>query len=786
VRKKSRVRRLETEVGSHNSEALPAQGFLCFHQASRYRSLLVTLLASAAFLLVPRQVSAASLAGAVLDPSGRAVAGVRVTLLRSTTVVEIRQTDAQGRYEFPKLTAGTYRLVAHVPGFNASVQEVQVTNSQSRRVNLCLALSAVQQQVVVSASLGGALASQVGSSVSVIGRQEIQDRGAQNVLEVLRGIPGVEVNQTGRRGGVTGVFIRGGNSNYNAVMVDGIPLNEFGGDFDLAPLPADGVDHVEVVRGPESALYGSNAVTGVINIVTERGEGPPHFTARGEGGNFTTRRFAAGGSGLTRGVSWGFDVSRLDTGGTVPNDRFRNQTAVLNLGYSRNPRRQVNFHFFGNANDAGAPGPYGSDPDHLFFGIDTVSRDKQNLFAYRGSYTEQFSSRFRQVTTASVATNDYYFHSPYGDSFSNNLRFVANTRSEVTVSNRDFLVAGFEYNREQIRNTYIADVNNSPFLLPRTSLAYFAENRWGPTNRLFVVAGLRLDDIRTAALPTDGFSRPLLPAGSVTQLNPRVSVAYLLHESEAGSWLGAMRLHGSFGTGIRAPNGFELAFTNNPHLLPEKSLSFDGGFEQRFLESRAVVDLTYFYNRFEDQIVVLGGSLTNLSTFVSGNLGNARADGLELAFRMQPTRSLHLSAEYTLVDTAILALRGTFLVPTPFSVGQQLIRRPRHSAAYNLTWQRGRLTLNTNAYIRGATLDLEPNLGAYACTPPPVGPGRPCLFTNPGYFLAEGGFSYRLRHGVEIYGRLNNLLNQHYEESFGYPALPLNFLAGMKFTFPAE
>lgn len=735
-----------------------------------------------AFLLAPGRASAASIEGTVFDPSGRAVAGAQVTLLRSMAVVGLRQTDQQGKYVFDELPAGAYRLAAHAPSFNAALQDVQVAGGETRRVDMRLELSAVQQQVVVSASLGGALAPQVGSSVAVISRQEIADRGAQSVLDVLRGVPGVEVNQTGRRGGVTGVFVRGGNSNYNAVMVDGIPLNQFGGDFDFASLPADGVDRVEVVRGPESALYGSNAVTSVINIVSERGEGTPHFTLQGEGGNFTTRRFVAGGSGLTRGVSWGFNVSRLDTGGTVPNDNFRNQTAMVSLGYSRSPRRQVNFHFFGNANNAGAPGPYGSDPDYLFAGVDRVSRDKQNLFGYEGSYAEQISSRFRQVVTASVATNDYYFRSPYGDSYSNNLRAGVNTRSEVSVSNRDFLVGGFEYGREQIRNTYIADAHFQPFLLPRTSLAYFVENRWSPTSRLFVIAGLRFDDIRTHALPTDGGLRPPLPASSVNKLNPRVSAAYLIHESDDGSWLGATRLHGSLGTGIRAANGFELAFTNNPRILPERSLSFDGGFEQRFLENRAVLDLTYYYNRFEDQIVVLGGSLTNLSTFVSGNLGNARANGLELSFRAQPTRSLHLSAEYTLLDTSILALNGSFLVATPFYVGQQLLRRPRHSAAYNVTWQRGRWMLNTSAYFRGATLDLEPNLGVYACT----GLGLPCLFTNPGYFLADGGFSYRLGRGVEIYGRLNNLLDRRYEESFGFPALPLNFLAGVKFTFPSE
>jgi outer membrane receptor protein involved in Fe transport len=529
-------------------------------------------------------------------------------------------------------------------------------------------------------------------------------------------------------------------------------------------------------------LFGSNAVTGVVNIVTRRGEGPPHFDFQAEGGNFTTSRFVTGGSGLTHGLSWAYDLSRLDSGGTVQNDRYRNQSAILSLGYRRSERRQVDFHFFGNANDAGDPGPYGSDPDALFAGIDTYSRDKQNLFGYQGSYAEQVSSRFRQVVTGSVATNDYYFRSSYGDSFSNNLRGVLDTRSEVAVSNKDSLVAGFEYNREQFKNTYVADANSNLFLLPRTSLAYFMENRWSPSSRLFVMAGLRLDDLRTHSLPSGDYgARPFIPSSSVTKLNPRVSAAYMARKSDSGSWLGMTRLHGSFGTGIRAPNGYELAFTDNPHLKPEKSVSFDSGIEQRFFDSRALLDLTYFFNKFDDQIVTLGGSLTNLSTFISDNLGNSRAQGLEASFRLHPTRSLQVSGEYTLLATAILALNGSSLVQAPFHVGQELIRRPKNSAGFNITWQRRRLTLNTNAYLRGRTLDLEPNDGVYACSF-----GLPCLFPDKGYVVLNGGFSYRLTHGLEIYAHLNNLLDRKYEEVLGYPALPLNFLAGVKFTFPED
>ncbi len=714
--------------------------------------------------------------GTVVDPSGRAVRGVRVSLLKSHAILGERETDASGEFEFSGLAPGAYRLVASQAGFSVPSIDIDLDEGETRSVDLKLELTAVHQQVMVAATLGAALTPEIGSSVSVLTEEDIEDRGAQAALEVLRGAAGVEVNQAGRRGGSTGLFIRGGESNFNLILIDGIQVNEFGGEFSLAPLPVDGLDRVEVIRGPQSALYGSNAVSGVVNLVSRRGAGRPRFTVLAEGGSFTTRRFATGGSGLTRGLSWSYNLARLDSGGVVPNDGFRNQSMFLSLGMTRWARRQLDFHFFGDANQVGAPGPYGSDPAGLFSGLDLISRNRQNLFTYRLHYGEQLTSRVRQVVFADLVTNDFTFRTPFGDSFSDNLRGVVSTQSEVSIASNDFFVAGFEFNRERIENTFIADANDVPFHLPRTSLAFIAENRWSPVKRLYVTAGLRVDNIRTRELPPGGFGlRPLLPESSVSKVSPRVSAAFLARKSPGGGSLGATRLHGSFGTGIRSPSGFELAFTDNPGLEPEKSLSFDAGIEQRFFDDRVVFDATYFFNRYEDLIVVLGGSLANLSSFLSDNLANSRAQGLEVSFRIRPRPSLDFAGHYTRLHTSVLALDGSSLVEFPFEVGQPLLRRPRNSGGFNATWRRGRLMVNLNGYVRGEVLDVEPNLGSSGG-----------LFPNKGYVLANTGCAYRIRPGVELYGRVNNFLNQKYEESLGFPALHLNFLAGIRVSFPSE
>jgi outer membrane receptor protein involved in Fe transport len=734
----------------------------------------------------PGRSHGATIQGTVYDPDGRSVPQTQVTLLNPLSAIATTETDSAGAYRFTGLLGGSFVVLGNSPGLATRSAEIKLSGDETLTADLHMELSAVQQQIVVSASFGAALVPQTGSSVTVVSKNEIDNEGVETVANALRNVPGVAINQTGQMGAVTSAFIRGGNSNYNLVMVDGIPMNDFGGGFDLSPLPTDGVEQVEVTRGPMSALYGSNAVAGVINVVSENGEGSPHFSFEGEGGSYDTWRISTGGAGRTDGFSWAYNLSRVSTDGPVAFDTYRTQTSFVSLGYSRSSRRKFIGHFFGDAGRVQNPGPFGSDPDLLYPGIPAAYTNQvQDLFGYQASYIEQFSSRFQQVSTVSFSTDQFSFPATpatFGSSsFTKNERLVANTRSEAQLSPKDVFVVGFEYDREQYKDTFVADANGVPFNLPRDSYAFFAENRWNPGDRWFLTLGLRVDSIQTGALPADEVNagRPFIPATSITQVDPRISVAYLARQSNDG-FFGMTRIHSSFGTGIRPPDGFELGFTDNPQLKPERSLSFDGGVEQRFMGDKGVMDVTYFYNRFWDQIVTLGGDFADLSTFMSANLAKSRAYGIESSVRVRPVRSLEIAGVYTWLNTAILALDGSHEVQLPFVVGDPLIRRPRNSGGYSLTWTHGRWMLNSNASIRGAVLDLEPNLGTFACTL-----GLPCLFRNPGYVVANAGFAYQLPLGLKIYGRLNNFLNEKYEESFGFPALRLNFIAGVKLNIPS-
>jgi outer membrane cobalamin receptor len=720
----------------------------------------------------------ASISGTVFDPGGEVVPGARVTLLYAMAQLETRETNAQGQYSFAGLRAGKYQILATISGFDQLPVGIDLQAGEKRVSDLHLQLSALRDKVVVSAAPGGALSSQIASSVSVVSADEIDDRGAQVAADVLRGLPGVEINQSGGRGTITSAFIRGGNSNYNLVMIDGIELNDFGGGFDLSPLPAEGVQQVEVIRGPESALYGSNAVSGVINLETIHGDGPPHFSFLGEAGSLYTWRVATTGAGLNKGFSWAYSLSRLQTRGQIQNDGYRDQTSTVSLGYSRSPRRKFNVNFFGDNGVVGLPGPWGSDPDHLFPGRDPATHQNQNLFGYQAQEVEQLSSRFQQVTTVSVSTDRITIFSPSeGNSFTDNLRVVANSRSEIAVSSRDTLVVGFEYDRDQFKNLFVEGASDLPFLLGRNSYAFFAENRWNPSDRWFINAGVRVDDIQTDSVPVNNDTgQPGIPANTLAKVTPRISAAYVARQGDGDGFFGGTRLHASFGTGFRAPDGFELAFTNNPALKPEESISYDAGIEQRMAHDRAILDVTYFYNKFTDQIVTTGNLPTN---FDSENIGKSRAWGLETTVRIHPIQSLEFSGSYTWMNTAILALDGFTEPVDPFTVGEPLLRRPRNAAGFNATWTKKRLMLNLNGTIRGAVLDVEPNDGTFACELM-----LPCLFRNHGYELLNTGFAYRLPRGIEVYGRLNNFLNQKYEEALGFPSLRLNFMAGIKIQIP--
>ena len=700
--------------------------------------------------------STASIRGTVADPSGAPIAGAQVSVFDRAGIRAQTTTAANGSFQIDVPPSGATKLVVAAPGF--------ATMTLTREDNLAvkLQIAPVVDAVGVTGSAIDVAASEQGGSLSLVPREELRQRNEPYAMDLLRYLPGVVFNQTGFAGGVGSLFLRGANSNFTLAQIDGVPVNWMGGYFDFANIPSEAVDHIEVARGPQSALYGPYANSGVVNFVTRQPQAAPQLDLLAEGGSYHERRFGMTGTATLAGFGLLLSGSRVDDDGPVRNSDYRNQDLLLNVT-RRWTAQSVAFHGYFDASDVGEPGPYGSDPAQAFAGLDNISREKINFSDYGVNYEAALSPRIHQEMFGSFFLEISGYSSPYGFSFDKEIRGQGEARTLVSVSRHYTAAIGVSGGHEEVKNTFITDSGFSVTPIPRNDIAVYVENRF-EFGRLFLNAGVRGEWIQTSAIASDGFSRPAFPANTISRANPKFAAAYMLRDT---------RFHASVSTGIRPPSGFELAFTDNPQLKPERSRSVDAGIEQKLWNNRLLLDGTYFYNRYYDLIVSLGGSLSRLSHYQTANLANSRAQGAEFSASLRPSRSIFVTGSFTLLETRIMAADGSpgIAAPLPFQVGQQLTRRPEHSGSIVSTYSRGHITASVAGYFRGKTLFEEPNFGA-----------TNGLFWNPGYANIGINLNYALGHGLTAYGNLRNALNWHYEEVFGFPSPSLNFVSGLKWT----
>jgi outer membrane receptor protein involved in Fe transport len=700
-------------------------------------------------------LSAAPVKGKVVDPSGAPIPGAQVSIVSRVGVEAQTASATNGAFELNAPDRLDAKLVVTAPGF--STRTLPLESAASVRLEIAPQVDSVR---VVGSAID-VPASQQGGSVSIVSSDEIRRRNEPFALDLLRYLPGMAFNQTGAAGGVTSLFLRGGYSNFSLVQIDGVPVNAFGGAFDFAHIPSEALDHIEVIRGPQSAVYGPYANSGVIDFVTRQPESSLHLDLLAEGGSYDERRFGIGGSGVVAGFGIAASASRIDTNGLVVNNDYRNENAMLNVT-RRFGRQRLSLHGDFDSNEVGEPGAWGSDPKHTFRGIDTVSREKIDFSDYLVHYEADLSSRVRQDLTGSFFLDNSGFRSRFGFSFNKDIRGQAEARTIVSVSPHYTAALGVTAGREEVKNSFITGATFEDFPLRRDDVAVYLENRFTIGGRLFLNAGVRGEFLRTPAIPPDGFSRPFFPQSNISRANPKFAAAWL---AATGT-----RLHSSFGTGLRPPSGFELAFTNNPELQPERTRSFDAGVEQKLFHNLLLLDGTYFYNRYYNLIVTLRGSLASLGRYQSANLANSRAHGAELSASLRPARWIFVTGSYTLLETRILSLDGSLnQAPLPFAVGQPLTRRPENSGSVVATFTRARLAADLTGYFRGKTLFEEPGLGA-----------SNGLFWNSGYANMGVNLNYALGGGLTVYGSLRNALNRHYEEVFGFPSPRVNFIAGLK------
>jgi vitamin B12 transporter len=785
---------------------------------------------------------AAELRGAVSDPLGAIVPGAEVTLLRDKTSLARATTNELGEFVFSSLSSGRYRVRAAAPGFTEQeTSEVYVSGEKTPHIVLSLKIGTVAQQVVVSATGTPAPDSQVGAMLAVV--RYVTSTEKLDVLEPLRLVPGLQVLQTGPRGGTTDLFVRGGNPDANKVLLDGIPVSDIGGRVEFGNLASTGIEQVEVLRGPNSVLYGADALASVVSLSTGQGKTRlPELTYSIDGGNFSTKRQAVSIAGAHGPLDYFFEFSRFDTENGEPNSAFHNGTYAGNFGWSPDSLTQVRFTLRRTITELGLPNAL-----HLY-GIADDSFQKEQDTYYGVTVQNQTNDRWHNLVRYGAARLRFQFDnpSPTGESFDPfgsganflgeqvTLRgadgFVTSGRAILdfagaypslfdSQSNRNFIYSqsdytfsrhlsglfGFRYEKESGFTRFAG----TKTLTDRNNFSYIAQLQGNLWDRLYVTAGVGIEDNAIFGV----------------EATPRISLAYYLARLQSTGLLNGTKLIFNYGRGIKEPaifgettslfvllsqlpNGSQLA--SQFHVKPigaERSRSFDFGADEMAWNGHAKIGLTLFHNEFGDQIEFVDASVlpqlgvplavASATPFgASVNSGAYRAMGAETELELNLGHGITARGSYTYLDAVVQrsftssALSPAFnpnfpTIPigtsTPL-VGGRPFRRAPHSGGFLIGYIRPKFTVSFSGSLVGRRDDSTHLLDAFF--------GNTLLLPNrnldAAYQKVDLNGSLRINSAVELYGSLENILNQHYDAAFGFPSLPFTFRSGVKFTLGGE
>ncbi len=588
---------------------------------------------------------------------------------------------------------------------------------------------------------------QIGSAVTVVTAQEIDAQQRRSATDVLKSVPGVNVVQSGGVGGVSSVFIRGANSNHSKVLIDGIDVSDPSSanrTFNFGQLTTFDLDRIEVLRGPQSGLYGADALGGVIVVYTKKGEGPLKVEGLVEGGSFGTFNQALSASGSTDRINYAFNVSHLraDTVRVTPSDILLPGTPRLtsntdNLTYSGKVgidiTRELTFNFVGRYTQSAL----GFQGDSFSF-IDFTNRpdpvkSRQNteqLYTRSEAVWSPFGGRIRNTfgfNTTDVLTNDV---SPTaGVSFGDGHRVKYDWRTVADVAPGVVMSVGADYQNETLIVPALA--------VREANSGVYVQAQVEPVRNLFLVGNVRHDDNESFGISNTW----------------RFAPAYVFDS------LG-LKLKGSAGTAFKAPSlsqrfqdFADFGFFANRNLKPEESTGYDIGFEQAVFSNRAQFGATWFYNDITNLIQGTFDPVTFNSSV--DNIGKARTTGVEVFASADVTDDLRLRADYTYTEA--------FDAET----GKDLLRRPRHKTTLAAGWKPTPPLLLTGSinYI-GPTLDVD--RVTFADT------------TTPGFVLVNVAADYAIDPHASVFGRIDNLFDRRYQNPSGFEGTGIGAFVGVK------
>jgi vitamin B12 transporter len=698
------------------------------------------------------------------------------------------KSSSNGEYSLD-LPPGHYRLQFSRPSFARRELTVNLAPGESHTLNLRLDLEPLSSNVVVTAQAEPTLSDETSAPITILDRSEIETRQSVALPDLLLFTPGIGIGRTGAEGGTASVFLDGGNSNFTKVLVDGAPINPPGGAVDFSNLTLDNIDKVEIVRGAESAIYGTDAISGVIQLFTHRGTTrTPEFSVFGEGGSFSSGRGGGQLSGLLGAFDYSGAASYLQTSGQGPNDDFLDRTLSGNFGYRFTDASQLRLSLRNNSSEAGIPGQTVFTPPSLH------QRYALHDFSANARWDLAATTHWRYQISGSEWYGRQRSFNPIQSFFAtdpNAFCLQTNPAAVPTAEFCDFTYdSRYQYNRANV-------AAQASYLLPKVGVTagyqYEVENASVPSLNVGHVRrnnqGGFLDfQFRPRSRISLNFGgRAEANANFGTRVVPRVGASVALHSGK-GFW-GDTHYRAFYGQGIKEPR-FDQLYNDtfgdfgNPSLKPEASKNWSTGFEQKLAGDHLLVSAEYFSNRFYDIISFafcspnpppLTGNTCNV-TFPGAppsfgyffNTDRARARGTTVTAEAHARSWLMVRGNYTYDDTLVISAPNAF--DPSEQPGNHLIRRPLHSGSLTVNASLHRFSISLAGYFTGVRADS-------AFLPVSVPP------RNPGYARFDVATRYNVGRGVSLYARAVNLFDKSYQDVLGFPALGRDVRVGMNYRF---
>jgi vitamin B12 transporter len=703
----------------------------------------------------------------VIDPQSAAIAGAQVELLPEggSSPSAIRITAGEGLAIFSDTVVGHGRIRVLAPGFAAQSTDIPAS-TESLTIQLRLATAA--ETVVVTATRTPVTSHDSGASVTSLGGGQLETMQPVTASDALRFLPGAVVNSAGQRGGLSSLFVRGGDSNYNKVIVDGVTVNEPGGTFDFGTLRAQEAEHLEFLRGAESTLYGSDAMTSVVQVWTQTGHTEvPELRFGADGGNLATAHGYLSLSGASGRFDYNLFGDQFNTDGQGLNDRYSDSLQGGNVGVQLSPQASLRFRVRHSNSHTGLPGEWDFNGNKLQ-PPDPAEWSQLNTLLGSAELTVHGPSKWDHRLTGFDYNYRYTDVNLTGDS----LRIFDIPRHESDHINR----AGFEYQGDYSERTWAHTTFGYRFedengfvgdILPpsvQTHGVRLNHDVYGlqrlTVRRLSIVAGGRF--VHNGAFGNTGVPR----------------VALTLQALRGGELFSGTRLRFSYATGFKEPR-LEETFANsaftlpNPNLRPERNRALEAAVVQGFAGNHYVLSATYFNNLFHDKIDFSFDQTTFVGRFV--NVDKTFAHGAEVELQGKIRSRLLLNVAYTYTSTQILA--APLCTPANFcdpllATGQPLLRRPKHAASALLTY----LGHKWSANLGGSFVGRRPDSDFLGFN----------FDHTPGYVRVDMGGWYALTSRITAYANIENAFNKPYQEVVGYPALGANFRIGMRFRVGGE